>query len=454
MSGSAFRLLLVEDDALEARLLKANLEPRGRGQVDLAASGEEALEKLERRPYDAVVTDLVMPGMDGIELVRRIRAFDGALPVVLITAHGSVERAVEGIRAGATDFLPKPVNVDALLALTERAIAERPLREAHSARRGRREPRPSDYLVGDHPRLEEVRAFAEQLARTPNARVLITGESGTGKRELARAIHDLSGARGRFVEVNCAALPPTLLESELFGHEKGAFTDAREAKRGLIELAHNGTLLLDEIGSLSTGLQGKLLLFLESQEIRRVGGTRPIEISTRVIAATNEDLHERLRDRSFRMDLFYRLDVVSVEMPPLREIPAVIPELAGHLLRRLSDQLGRPAPELARESFDELARYEWPGNARELRNAIERALIFHRGGPLAVRPPTQTRGAAPVAQTAGDLVLEPGLRLDEVERRYIAAALERHGGQDLERVAEELGIARKTLWEKRRRYGL
>ncbi len=452
MPRSRLHLLLVEDDVLEGRLLKANLESRGRARVDTATTGEEALERLGRRHWDAVVTDLVLPGMDGIELVRRIRAFDPGLPIVLVTAHGTVERAVEGIRSGASEFLTKPLNIGALLALVERQVAERPLREEVSARRAAREAGGVlDRIVGEDPRLEQVREFAVQLARTPNARILITGETGTGKSMLAQVIHDLSEVPGRFVEVNCAALPPSLLESELFGHEKGAFTDARDLKRGLIEVAHNGTLLLDEIGSLSLELQGKLLQFLESQEIRRVGGVHPIPVSTRVIAATNEDLRRRAREKSFRLDLFYRLDVATVRMPPLREIPGVIPGLTARFAHDLAAQLGRPDPALDEGMYDALVAYPWPGNGRELRNAVERSLIFHREGPLRVTAPDTGESPGPVDS---GVFLAVGLTLEEVERLYIAAALERHGNHDLERIADELGIARKTLWEKRRKYGL
>ena len=453
MARAQLHLLLVEDDVLEARLLKANLEQRGRNRIDIVSSGEEAIERLGRQPCDAVVTDFMLPGLDGIELVRRIRQFDPSLPVVLVTAHASVERAVEGIRSGATEFLTKPINVGALLALVERAVSERGLREEVSARRARLDAMPAlERIVGDHPALAEVREFAAQLARTPNARILITGESGTGKSMLARVIHDTSAAAGRFVEVNCASLPPNLLESELFGHEKGAFTDARELKRGLIELAHNGTLLLDEIGSLTPELQGKLLLFLENQDMRRVGGVESIPISARVIAALNEDLRRRVREKSFRLDLFYRLDVASVHMPPLRDVPSVIPDLVDRFVRELSDQFRRPVPPLDKTVFEELQAYAWPGNGRELRNAIERSFIFHRDGPLRIRPPTG--GDSTFGGGEGGLQLEDGLTLEEVERRYIEAALERHGNQDLERIAAGLGIARKTLWEKRRRYGL
>ncbi|HEX2218003.1 MAG TPA: sigma 54-interacting transcriptional regulator, partial [Gemmatimonadales bacterium] len=275
----ALRLLVVDDDLLSARLVAKHLERPGRVHAAPAGSAEEALERLAREHYDAVLLDLVMPGMDGFELVRRIRESDRSLPVFIMTAHATVEGAVEGIRAGATDFLPKPLEAGAVLALVERAVSDRTIREEITTLRERRAAADAaERVFGTDPRLAQVRRTARQIAAAPDARVLITGESGTGKSLLARLIHDLSGARGRFVEVNCAALPPQLLESELFGHEKGAFTDASALKRGLIEMGQGGTLFLDEIGAMPPELQAKLLLFLESREIRRVGGVHSIPV--------------------------------------------------------------------------------------------------------------------------------------------------------------------------------
>jgi DNA-binding NtrC family response regulator len=318
---------------------------------------------------------------------------------------------------------------------------------------------PGGFSYGDYlrcgaiarfaPVMDEVRRFAERVAKVPYARVLITGESGTGKSLLARVIHDLSGAHGRFVEVNCAALPAPLLETELFGHEKGAFTDAKALKRGLIEIADGGTLFLDEIGTMSLELQAKLLLFLEGRVIRRVGGVRAIPVRTRVVTATSVDLRARVREHTFREDLFYRLDVASVAMPTLRSMPAVIAPLAERFARDICAELGRPAPVMTERSFERLATYPWPGNARELRNAVERALIFSDGGVLEVRPPA---GADRAADVPDGVVLARGLTLDEVERRYIDAMLA-SGFGGLKDVAERLGISRKTLWEKRRRRG-
>jgi two-component system, NtrC family, response regulator AtoC len=449
-STCAIRLLVVDDDLLQARLIKSNLERPGRIRVEAVGSASEALERLAREPLDAVLTDLSMPGMDGLELVRRIRETDPTLPVILMTAHASLESAVEAIRAGATEFLPKPINVSALLTLVERAVHDRPMREEVTALQVRRAQSSAGHLIfGEHPKLDAVRQFAVHVARAPDSRVLITGESGTGKSLLARMIHDLSSLPGRFVEVNCAALPPQLLESELFGHEKGAFTDAKALKRGLIELADKGTLLLDEIGTLPLDLQAKLLLFLESREIRRVGGTQPIAVRTRVIAATNEDLRQRVRERAFRQDLLYRLDVASVEMPPLREVPEVIPELALRFARSIAADMHRSVPQLSPSAMELLKRYPWPGNARELRNAVERAMIFHVDGPLAVEPPPTVE---PLDVHSG-VFIAYGLTLDEVERRYLTAALAANHGE-LGELARRLGISRKTLWEKRKRYGL
>ena len=447
------RLLVVDDDPLQARLIQAQLEQRGRARVDAKLSAAEAVVAIGRARYDAVITDLVMEGTDGIELTRRIRQIDPSLPVFILTASATLPRAVEGIRAGATDFLSKPAHPEALFALVERAVSERPVREEVEARERARSTGtgPGDMVIGGHPMLDEVRRFAEQVARVPGARVLITGESGTGKSLLARTIHARSAAKGRFVEINCAALPAPLLESELFGHEKGAFTDARTLKRGLIEVAHGGTLFLDEIGAMSLELQAKILLFMDGREIRRVGGEDPIEVDVRVIAATNVDLRRMVAERAFREDLFYRLDVASVEMPPLREMPGVIGELAARFVQEISGSHGRPPPRISPAAFAPLVDYPWPGNARELRNAVERALIFREEGELVVRPPARDPGEL---HSDGSLKVPRGLSLAEVERRYIEEALAEDPKRELADIADRLGISRKTLWEKRKRYRL
>jgi two-component system, NtrC family, response regulator AtoC len=446
-------ILLVDDDDLERRVLATALKAEGRLRVDEVASGPAALDRLTAVAYDAVVTDLVMRPMDGVELVRRIRRTDATRPVVVLTANATVDRAVEAMRAGATDFMPKPVNVPALLELLRLGVEELPLREeVERARTQASGNRAAEFILGDHPLLDSVRIFAERVARVPEARVLITGESGTGKSYLARAIHALSGTPGRFVEVSCATLPPALMESELFGHEKGAFTDARTMKKGLVELANGGTLFLDEIGTLPLDMQTKLLVFLESRQSRRVGGSEPIPCSARVIAASNDDLGAATAAGRFRSDLLYRLDVASIRMPALREMPAVLLQLAERFTEEAAAQFKRPAPPVEPDSAQQLQRYPWPGNARELRNAVERALIFHDGGPLRIDLPAMASAAAAIADSSG-LTLARGMTLEQVERCYLMDAMATHDG-DLTRLAHRLGISRKTLWDKRRRYAL
>jgi DNA-binding NtrC family response regulator len=450
-ASDPLRVLLVDDDTLQARLLKAHVDRPGRLHAVVVGSAQEALEAFAAGGIDAVVSDVLMPGTDGIELVRRIRALDAHIPLILASNSATLERAVEGMRAGATDFVQKPVNATLLAALLQRAVEERPLRaRLEAARPSPGEPETGRYLAGDHPSLDAVREFAAQVAQNPLGRALILGESGTGKSVLARAIHELSATPGSFVQINCAALPAQLLESELFGHEAGAFTDARTLKRGLAEVADRGTLFLDEIDALPLELQAKLLVFLETREVRRIGSLRAVPVRTRVITATGADLRRLARERAFRPDLLYRLDVASVEMPPLRSMPGVIPQLVRRFLHELAEEYGHVPPELDEGCLEALARYPWPGNARELRNAVDRALMSHRTGRLRVSAPAAEAGAGPLP---GGLALEPGLTLEEVERRYLEATL-RQGSGDFATLAARLGISRKTLWDKRRRYGL
>jgi two-component system, NtrC family, response regulator HydG len=474
-------ILVVDDDEVERSSLAAAIGAAAGVRVDTAASGPAALDRMAAHHYDGVITALAMQPMDGIELVRRIRRAQPQLPVLVLTADATVDRAIDAMRAGATDFLPKPVSAAAIVDLVRRdsgrahraagmpaSAAARGLFDSAATEASTAAPRgtmparatatpprdvragsqrASDYIAGTHLLLDGVRNFAERVARVPEARVLITGDSGTGKSHLARAIHELAGGDGRFVEVNCATLPPSLMESELFGHERGAFTDAKALKRGLVELATGGTLFLDEIGALPLDMQTKLLVFLEVRQIRRVGGNDPIPANARVIAATSEDLREAVRAGRFREDLLYRLDVASIRMPSLHAMPAVITELAVRFTQELAAQFRRTAPALSDDSLQRLQEYVWPGNARELRNALERALIFHDDGPLDVHPPEPAASALP----ADGLVLPRGLTLDEVERLYILDAMHHNDG-DLTSLAARLGISRKTLWEKRRRF--
>jgi two-component system, NtrC family, response regulator AtoC len=440
-------ILLVEEDDAQRRLLSQFLESEGGIRVDAVSDGPAALARFSKT-YGAVIATLGMRSMDGIELVRRVRAESSSVLLILLAEGATVERAVDAMRAGASDFLPKPVSSEALLRLVcPDGKRSRSVPVENAA------PTAADAIVGNHAHLDSVRTFARRVARVPEARVLIGGESGTGKSSLARVIHESAGGRGRFVEVSCATLPPSLIESELFGHEKGAFTDAKAMKRGLVELANGGTLFLDEIGTLPLDMQAKLLLFLESRQIRRVGGNEPISSSARVIAASNEDLAQAVRDGRFRGDLLYRLDVAAVRMPALREMPEVLPDLAARFVQEISAQFKRPAPKLSTESVGRLRDYDWPGNARELRNVVERALIFHEGGELELQLPSAAaeRRVTIVNAVPAGVVMPRGITLEDVERRYIEDAMSGYRG-DLSTLAASLGISRKTLWDKRRRY--
>src|SRR5213592_3544154 len=313
-------IFVLDDDLVYAKLLAANLGSPGRVRTRVFERPDELLAHHAEEPADAVITDLVMPDLNGVDVTRRLRRTDPHLPIFVLTGHGDIATAIDALKAGATEYLTKPVNIDELMTLLTRALEARPLVEAGaSLEQARGEQFSVHAILGDHPKVEAVRAFVRKMAAVPRPTVLLLGDSGTGKNLVARAIHYSSPhSVGRFVEINCSALPPSLLEAELFGYKKGAFTDAREAKRGLMEVANGGTLFLDEIGELSPELQAKLLNVLESRRFRRVGGTEEIEVNLRLIAATNRDLEAHVRAGRFRQDLYYRICVVTCTLPPLR----------------------------------------------------------------------------------------------------------------------------------------
>jgi DNA-binding NtrC family response regulator len=445
------RLLLVEDDPLDGQLIQAGLSRPNRIEVDLVSGAAEALERLSggSARWDAVLSDIPLPRMSGIDLVREIRSRGLTIPVYLMTAQASITTAIEGMRTGATDFLVKPLDADAAALMIERAIrgtgerARAPEQDAQGADRPNG-PRGESLIVGAHPRLQAVRAFASRVALLPDARVLISGESGTGKNLLARAIHALAGTPSRCVEVNCAALPAALLESELFGDEPGALTDA-----GTGGTATWGSVLLNDIGALPLEWQPRLLRFLERQELRRVDAPATPTTSIRVMAATSEDLEEAVQAGRFRADLLYRLDVVSIRMPTLRAMPSVIPELAARFLRDICRRLGRPVPQISSGCLAALQSYPWPGNMRQLWNIVERAVVFHEAGELEIRAPKMPAGIdSPNGHT-----IPGGMTLDELERTYLAAELASRQGEPAE-IAASLGISLKTLCEKRKKHGL
>ena len=452
------KIYILDDDLVHAKLVAANLGPGGRFRTELFDRPDALLARCAEEPPDAVITDLVMPDLSGVEVARRLRTLHPHLPIFVLTGHADIATAVEALKAGATEYLTKPVNVDELTTLLTRALKERPLlEEGASVEQARGEQFSVRAILGAHPKVEQVREFVSRMAAIPRPTVLLLGESGTGKNLVARAIHYSSPhSVGRFVEINCSALPANLLEAELFGYKKGAFTDAREAKRGLIEVADGGTLFLDEIAELSPELQAKLLNVLESRRFRRLGGTEELEVALRLVTATNADLEGLVATGAFRSDLYYRVGVASVTLPPLREIKSDIPLLANHFRAAFSLEYKKKVESIEPAALKALQAWRWPGNVRELRNVIERAMIFSKG-PVLKRsdlPPLGQRAAGAMGSPrATTFQLPKGLTLVEAEREYIRFTLEAVDG-NVQRAAELLGISRKNLWEKRKKYGL
>ncbi|MCW5893766.1 MAG: sigma-54-dependent Fis family transcriptional regulator [bacterium] len=436
------RRILVVDDESGMRAGLVEVLTRGGGLVEAAASAEEALERLERGGIELLVTDLRLPGRSGLELLRETRRAELEVPAIVITAHGTIEDAVAAMKLGAIDFLQKPFSPGDLLHLATRALAERS-GPAPAPRRGRGEGvrRP---IVSHDPAVMKLLEVAENVASS-RAPVLIQGESGTGKELLARYIHDAGSRRGRpFVAVNCAALPRDLLESELFGHERGAFTGALTRKTGKFELANGGTILLDEIGEMEPALQAKLLRVLQEYEVDRVGGTAPVPIDVRVVATTNRRLRDMVDRGTFREDLFYRLAVIPLTMPSLRDRKGDIDLLAEHFVKRFASGRPRTLSDAARAVLRERA---WPGNVRELEHAIERAVLLCAGTEVTAEE-LLDREPAPQRMGAGMLA---GLTVREMERRLILETLQRTN-QNRTHAARLLGISIRTLRNKLAEY--
>jgi two-component system response regulator HydG len=441
------RILIVDDEREMRELLRDRLMLRD-FEVEVAESYEAAVERFDAGRWDAVVTDIQMRGQSGIELCEWLRANRPDVPVVVITGFGSLDTAIAAIRAGAHDFLAKPFEVEELTFRLEHALRHRSLLEEVQRLRESRGDASDEELIGESAAMRKLRQLVVRVAAS-DAPVLITGETGTGKELVARAIHRRGAhADGPFVAVNCAALPETLLESELFGHAKGAFTDAREAKRGLFVQASGGTLFLDEIGELSPALQPKLLRALQERCVRPVGATMEVPFDARVVAATNRDLSTAVAEGRFREDLLFRLDVLPVEVPPLRARGADVLMLAQHFARNLAQRTSRPALGISRAAAEKLSDYPWPGNVRELENTIERALaLADHDQILAEDLPERVR-----SHRKTDLLLasdDPAtlVPLEVVERRYVARVLEACGGNKT-LAARILGVDRKTLYRK------
>ncbi|HVP68206.1 MAG TPA: sigma-54 dependent transcriptional regulator [Anaeromyxobacteraceae bacterium] len=460
MSSTPAKILVVDDEKLIRWSVGERLQ-RGGYEVLSAESGEEALEVVGAQSPDLMLLDVRLPGIDGLATLQRALGLQPELAVLMMSAHSTVDIAVEAMKHGAIDFLVKPFPFQALDAAVERALGtartRRQIEALTAERRGGAEAIAA--LVGRSSAMDQVRTMAARLSGSDSTTVLIEGESGAGKEVVARAIHFGSARADRpFLQVNCAALPEHLLESELFGHERGSFTDAHAQKRGLFETAEGGTVMLDEIGDLHPGGQAKLLRLLENKTFRRVGGVTELRADVRVLAATNVNLEDRVSEGRFRADLFFRLNVVRIRMPPLREHTEDIPLLAAHFIARFNQEMKRQVRGVNAVALEALQAYSWPGNVRELRNVIERAFILHASAEelRAEHLPPELRGVASPArrpEKASTTVPPDGLVLEDVERKLIREALERANGNQSQ-AARLLGISRDTLRYRLKKHGM
>ncbi len=453
------KILIVDDEYLIRWSLSENLREEGFRCIS-AESGEEALDLFRSDSPDLVLLDIKLPGMDGVEVLERVKEMDRDVPVMMITATSQVDVAVRAMKLGAYDYVNKPFDLTEIRTKVRHALETTQLRQQVEYFRSRQSARHGfDHMIGDCPKMREILAMARRIAQSSSTTVLLQGESGTGKDVLAQAIHFESARRDRpFMPINCTALPEELLESELMGYEKGAFTDAKKTKKGLFELADGGTIFLDEIGDMKPGLQSKLLRFLEDHTFKRVGGKEDIEVDVRIVAATNKDLEEAIEDRSFREDLYYRLSVIPITLPPLRERQQDILSLADEFLDTFNREFGASFRGFTPEVRDMMLKYHWPGNIRELRNVVERAVILSSGDMIGVEslswklkgePRRELRAGEPGAV----LLPDTGLDIDDVERELIVQALEKTS-QNQTRAARLLGLTRDALRYRMKKYDL
>jgi DNA-binding NtrC family response regulator len=441
------RILIVDDEVNARTALVELLRDEGH-TVESAADAFKALGKVADFAPDLVVTDLKMPGMDGLQLLAKLREEDPDLPVIVMTAFGEVETAVKAMRSGARDYLAKPVNVGELSVVVARELEQRRLRAETGLLRARLQERYSfANIIGSSAPMQAVFKTVAQIAPS-RASVLIMGESGTGKELIAAAIHERSPrAKGPFVKLHCAALAESILESELFGHERGAFTGAQARRDGRFFQANNGTLFLDEIGEISPAVQVKLLRFLQERQFERVGGNETVSVDVRVIAATNRNLPQMVAEGKFREDLFYRLNVISVEMPALRARPSDVPLLASHFLRKYAAENGKELSGLTADALEHLTTYNWPGNVRELENVVERAVVLAQSAEVTLAD----LPAHLAAVRAREGIAIPGATLDEIERYAITKTLESTGGST-SRAAEILNVSVRKIQYKLHEY--
>jgi two-component system nitrogen regulation response regulator NtrX len=443
------RILIIDDEASIRSTLAGILEDEGH-RVATAESGEEGIAQFAREEFDLVFLDLWLPGIDGMAVLDRLRAA-GAPPVIVISGHGNVDAAVKATRLGAYDFLEKPLSLERVLLTVNHALSDRRLRE--QVRDLRRHLTLEELLIGESDPMRKLEQQIRSAAPT-TSRVLITGENGSGKEIVARTLHRLSHRADQpFIDVNCAAIPEELIESELFGHRKGAFTGAIDDRKGKFELADGGTLFLDEIGDMSLKTQAKVLRVLQEQTFQRVGGQQTIKVDVRVLAATNKSLETEISNGNFRSDLFYRLNVIPIEVPPLRARGNDIVLLAEHFLRRFAAETGQPRKKLSAAAAARLRGYHWPGNVRELRNVIERLAILLpgeaiEGDDVELGPPRAEEAPAAISM---NLTLKEAR--DEFEKQYILARLREYAG-NVSRTADALGVERSNLYRKLHAYGI
>ncbi len=455
MSAQRINLLIVEDEKSQREMLEGFLLRQGFSVLS-ADGGGKALAEVRRAHFDLVLLDYKMPGMDGFQTLREMKKINPELAVVMMTAYGTIETAVQAMKEGAADYLTKPIDLDELLLLIEK-VSEKILllRENKELKEQLRERYRFDQIVYGSGTMEEVMNLTGRVAKS-EATVLIRGESGTGKELIANAIHYSSPRADRpFIKVNCTALPENLLESELFGHEKGAFTGAIQRRIGRFEQAHTGSVFLDEIGDLSPSLQMKLLRFLQEKEFERVGSNQTIKADVRVMTATNRDLEEGIRRGTFREDLYYRLNVIAIFLPPLRERRGDIPLLIDHFLQKYSEKNRRPIPKISKEARDLLLQYAYPGNVRELENILERSLVVSRSDTITTRDlPFQVREGVQEAKIDPEnKEASLNARLSQMERDLIVKALDEYGGVQT-KAARGLGISERVLRYKMKKYRL
>jgi DNA-binding NtrC family response regulator len=453
------KVLIVDDEYLIRWSLSENLKEDG-FRCLTAENGEKALETFRAEAPDIVILDIKLPGIDGIEVLERIKELEKDVPVIMVTATSQLDVAVKAMKLGAYDYIAKPFDLTEIRTKVRNALEKTQLvQEVEYFRKRQAERHGFDRIIANDPKMQELVGMARRIAQSSSTTVLLMGDSGTGKDLLAQAIHFESARRDRpFMPINCTALPEELLESELMGYEKGAFTDAKKTKKGLFELADGGTIFLDEIGDMKIGLQSKLLRFLEDRTFKRVGGKEDIEVDVRIIAATNRDIEKAIEERNFREDLYYRLSVIPLVLPPLRERREDILPLARHFLESFNRDFKASFSGFTPEVEALLLQHDWPGNIRELRNVVERAVILAPGDTIGVDSlPWKVRGDRPKSARAGEpgvvILPDTGLDIDDVEHELIVQALEKTS-QNQTRAARLLGLTRDALRYRMKKYEL